>query len=134
MRFMMLMLPAGYADASPDHVPDMESIERMMVYNKSLHQAGVLLALDGLHPAASGARVTTVHGKPKVTDGPFAEAKEAIGGYWIIDVGSRDEAIAWASRCPLSPGDTLEIRQVFELTDFPSDVQRAVTDTRAYAQ
>jgi hypothetical protein len=134
MRFMMLMLPAGYAGASPDHVPDMESIERMMVYNKSLHQAGVLLALDGLHPASSGARVTTVHGKPKVTDGPFAEAKEAIGGYWIIDVGSRDEAIAWASRCPLSPGDTLEIRQVFELTDFPSDVQKAVTDARACAQ
>jgi hypothetical protein len=134
MRFMMLMLPAGYASASPDHVPDLESIERMMVYNKSLHQAGVLLALDGLHPASSGARVTTVHGKPKVTDGPFAEAKEVIGGYWIIDVGSRDEAIAWASRCPLAPGDTLEIRQVFELTDFPSDVQRAVTDVRASAQ
>jgi hypothetical protein len=70
----------------------------------------------------------------KVSDGPFTEAKEAIGGYWILDVSSRDEAIAWASRCPLPPGDTLEIRQVFELTDFPPDVQKAVNDMHATAQ
>jgi hypothetical protein len=128
MRFMMLMLPAGYASASPDHRPDLKAIETMMVYNKSLQQAGVLLALDGLHPVASGARVTTVDGKVKVTDGPFAEAREVVGGYWMIDVGSREEAVAWASRCPLSPGDTLEIRQVFEMSDFPQNVQKTVDD------
>jgi hypothetical protein len=134
MRFMMLILPAGYASAAPDHRPDLKSIETMMSYNKSLCEAGVLLALDGLRPASTGARITTVEGKVKVSDGPFTEAKEAIGGYWIIDVSSRDEAIAWASRCPLPPGDTLEIRQVFELTDFPPDVQKTVNDMHATAQ
>ena len=125
MRFMMLMLPASYANASPDQRPYPEAVKKMMVYNKSLQEAGVLLALDGLHPSSSGARVTTANGKPKVTDGPFAEVKEVVGGYWMIDVSSRDEAIAWASRCPLAPGDTIEIRQVFEMADFPADVQRA---------
>lgn len=125
MRFMMLMLPASYASASPDQRPCPEAVKKMMTYNKSLQQAGVLLALDGLHPASSGARVTTVDGKAKVIDGPFAEAKEIVGGYWMIDVSSRDEAIAWASRCPLAPGDTIEIRQVFEMADFPADAQKA---------
>jgi hypothetical protein len=126
MRFMMIMLPAGYASASPDFRPDLAAIEKMRVYNKSLQDAGILLALDGLHPASSGARVTTVDGKVKVTDGPFAEVKEVIGGYWMIDVSSREEAIAWASRCPLPPGDTIEVRRVFEMSDFSSDVQEAV--------
>lgn len=125
MRFMMLMLPAGYAKAAPDTRPDPDAVAKMMVYNKSLQQAGVLLALDGLHPASSGVRVTTVNGKVKVNDGPFAEAKEVVGGYWMIDVGSREEAVAWASRCPLAPGDTIEIRQVFEMADFPPEVQKA---------
>jgi hypothetical protein len=125
MRFMMLMLPDSYASAPPDQRPYPEAVKKMMVYNKSLQEAGVLLALDGLHPASSGARVTTVNGKPKVTDGPFAEVKEVVGGYWMIDVSSRDEAVAWASRCPLAPGDTIEIRQVFEMADFPADVQKA---------
>jgi hypothetical protein len=131
MRFMMLMLPAGDANAAPDHRPDLKSIQTMMAYNKLLCEAGVLLALDGLHPGSTGARVTTNEGKVKVSDGPFAEAKEVLGGYWIIDVSSRDEAIAWASRCPLPPGDTIEIRQVFEMTDFPPDVQKAVADMHA---
>jgi hypothetical protein len=126
MRFMMIMFPAGYANESPDFRPDLASIEKMRVYNKSLQEAGILLALDGLHPQSSGVRITTVDGKAKVTDGPFAEAKEVIGGYWMIDVGSRDEAIAWASRCPLNPGDTIELRRVFEITDFPQPVQEAV--------
>jgi hypothetical protein len=128
MRFMMIMLPAGYASAPAGQRPELKAIEKMMGYNMSLQQAGVLLALDGLHPASTGARVTTVDGKVKVTDGPFAEAKEAIGGYWVLDVGSRAEAIAWASRCPLEPGDTIEVRQVFEMTDFPPDVRKAVAD------
>ncbi|GGA47995.1 YciI family protein [Dyella nitratireducens] len=125
MRFMMLMLPAGQCDAAPDAKPSAEAVEKMMRFNKSLQEAGVLLALDGLHPPSAGVRVSAVNGKPKIVDGPFAEAKEVVGGYWMIDVGSRDEAIAWASRCPLGPGDTIEIRQVFEMADFPPDVRKA---------
>jgi hypothetical protein len=125
MRFMMLMLPGNYADAAPDARPSAESIERMMKFNHSLQKAGVLLALDGLHPPSAGVRVSEANGKVTVTDGPFGEAREVVGGYWIIDVGSRDEAVAWATRCPLSPGDTIEVRQVFEMTDFPEDVQKS---------
>ena len=72
----------------------------MMKYNEALQKAGVLLALDGLHPPSMGARVSFPGGKPKVTDGPFAEAKEVLGGYWMIQVKSKEEAIEWASRCP----------------------------------
>lgn len=125
MRFMMLMLPAGHCDAAPDARPSAEAVEKMMRFNKSLQEAGVLLALDGLHPPSAGVRVSSVDGKPKVVDGPFAESKEVVGGYWIVDVVSRAEAVAWASRCPLSPGDTIEIRQVFEMTEFPADVRKS---------
>lgn len=125
MRFMLLMLPAGHCDAAPDAVPSAEAVEKMMRFNKSLQEAGVLLALDGLHPPSAGARVSLVDGKVRVADGPFAETKEVVGGYWMIDVSSRDEAVAWASRCPLAPGDTIEVRQVFEMADFPADVQKA---------
>jgi hypothetical protein len=125
MRFMMLMLPAGQCDAAPDARPSAEAVEKMMRFNKSLQEAGVLLALDGLHPPSAGVRVSLVNGKVKVADGPFAETREVIGGYWMIDVSSREEAVAWASRCPLAPGDTIEVRQVFEMADFPPDVQKA---------
>src|SRR5689334_3582780 len=96
MRFMMLMIPKGYENAAPGTLPDPKAVEAMMKYNESLHKAGVLLALDGLHPPSVGARVSFANGKAKVTDGPFAEAKEVVGGYWIIQVGSREEAIEWA--------------------------------------
>lgn len=125
MRFMMLMLPAGQCTAAPDARPSAEAVAKMMRFNKSLQEAGVLLALNGLHPPSAGVRVSLEQGKLKVADGPFAETKEVIGGYWMIDVSSRDEAVAWASRCPLSPGDTIEIRQVFEMADFPAEVQKA---------
>jgi hypothetical protein len=125
MRFMMLMLPADQLDAAPDARPSAAAVEKMMRFNRSLQEAGVLLALDGLHPPSSGARVTTENGRVKVTDGPFAETREVVGGYWMIDVTSREEAVAWASRCPLAPGDTIEVRQVFEMADFPLDVQQA---------
>src|SRR6266513_1952528 len=92
---------------------------------EALKEAGVLITLDGLHPPSAGARVSFATGKPVVTDGPFAEAKEVLGGYWMIDVASRDEAIAWASRCPASPNEVIEIRQVQEMADFPDDVQAA---------
>ena len=125
MRFMMLMIPGGYESAAPGTTPDAARVAEMMKYNESLQQAGVLLALDGLHPPSVGARVTFRGGKPKVVDGPFAEAKEVLGGYWMIDVKSKEEAVAWASRCPASENETIEIRQVQEMADFPADVQKA---------
>ena len=125
MRFMMLMIPKGYESAAPGEMPDAKAVAAMMKYNESLQKAGVLLALDGLHPPSMGARVSFSGGKPKVTDGPFAEAKEVLGGYWMIQVKSKDEAIAWASRCPASENEVIEIRQVQEMSDFPADVQKA---------
>jgi hypothetical protein len=124
MRFMMLMIPKGYETAAPGTMPDAKAVAAMMQYNESLQKAGVLLALDGLHPPSMGARVSFHGGKPKITDGPFSEAKEVLGGYWMIQVGSRDEAIAWAARCPASDNEVIEVRQVQELQDFPADVQK----------
>jgi hypothetical protein len=129
MRFMMLMIPKGYENAEPGAMPDAKHVEAMMKYNESLQKAGVLLALDGLHPPSAGARVTFEGGKPKVTDGPFAEAKEVLGGYWMIQVKSKDEAIAWASRCPAAGNEIIEVRQVQEMSDFPSDIQAIVKDS-----
>ncbi len=124
MRFMMLMIPKGYESAAPGTLPDAASVAAMMKYNQALHNAGVLLALDGLHPPSMGARVSFAGGKPSVQDGPFAEAKEVLGGYWLIQVRSREEAIEWASRCPAGANEVIEVRQVQELSDFPADVQR----------
>ncbi len=125
MRFMLLMIPKGYESAEPGAMPDAAAVAAMMEYNEALQKAGVLLALEGLHPPSMGARVSFAGGKPSVTDGPFAEAKEVLGGYWMIEVGSREEAIAWASRCPAGENEVIEIRQVQEMSDFPADVQEA---------
>ncbi len=125
MRFMMLMIPQGYESATPETVPDADAVAAMMTYNESLQKAGVLLALDGLHPPVAGARVSFQTGKPVVTDGPFTETKETVGGYWIIQVKSKEEAIEWAKRCPGGVNETIEVRQIFEMTDFPEDVQKA---------
>jgi hypothetical protein len=125
MRFMMLMIPLGYETASPDVQLDPERVAAMMKYNEALQAAGVLITLDGLHPPSMGARVSFATGKPVVTDGPFTESKEVLGGYWMIDVASRDEAIAWASRCPASENEIIEVRQVQEMADFSEEVQEA---------
>jgi hypothetical protein len=125
MRFMMLMIPRGYETAAPGTMPPVEAVAAMMKYNEALKDAGVLITLDGLHPPSMGARVSFATGKPVVTDGPFAEAKEVLGGYWMIEVDSREEAIAWAKRCPASNNEIIEIRQVQEMADFPADVQEA---------
>ena len=125
MRFMMLMIPKGYETAEPGKMPDAKAVAAMIKYNESLQKAGVLLALDGLHPPSMGARVSFASGKPVVTDGPFSESKEVIGGYWMIQVKSREEAIEWASRCPGSENEMIEVRQVQEFGDFPADVQEA---------
>lgn len=126
MRFMMLMIPLGYEAAPPDVQLDPAAAAVMMKYNEALQQAGVLITLEGLHPPSTGARVSFANGKPLVTDGPFAEAKEVLGGFWMIDVASRDEAIAWACRCPAGPNEIIEIRQVQEMADFSPEVQQAL--------
>jgi hypothetical protein len=127
MRFIMLMIPKGYDKAVPGTMPDADAVAAMMKYNESLQKAGILLALDGLHPPSMGARVSFSGGKPKVTDGPFIEAKEVVGGYWMIQVKSKEEAIEWASRCPASDNEVIEIRQVQEFSEFPADVQEAAS-------
>jgi hypothetical protein len=125
MRFMMLMIPKGYAEAAPGAMPDPDAVAAMMKYNEALQKAGVLLALDGLHPPSMGARVSFPDGKPVVSEAPFAGVGEVLGGYWMIEVKSKQEAIDWAKRCPASPNETIEIRQVQEFEDFPADVQKA---------
>jgi hypothetical protein len=126
MRFMLLMIPKGYESAEPGTMPDPAAVGAMMKYNESLQKAGVLLALDGLHPPSMGARVSFAGGQPIVVDGPFAEAKEVLGGYWMIQVKSREEAIAWATRCPASANEVIEVRQVQEMADFPPEVQEVL--------
>ncbi len=125
MRFMMLVIPKDYEKAPPGTVPDAKAVEAMMKYNESLHNAGVLLTLDGLHPLSMGARVSFSGGKPTVTSGTSIETAEVLGGYWMIDVKSKEEAVAWASRAPMSDNEIIEIRQVQEMSDFPPDVQKA---------
>jgi hypothetical protein len=127
MRFMLLVIPKGYETAAPGTAPDAEAVARMMKFNESLQKAGVLLALDGLHPPSMGARVTFQGGKPRVQDGPFTEAKEVLGGYWMIQVRSKEEAVEWATRCPMADNEIIEVRQVQEMSDFPEDVQKAAS-------
>ncbi len=127
MRFMMLMIPKGYETAGPEIDLDPKRVEEMMAYNEELRKAGVLLSLDGLHPPSTGARVSFAGGKATVTDGPFTEAKEVLGGYWMIQVASRDEAIAWAKRCPASDNEVIEIRRVQEMSDFSEEVQQVAS-------
>ncbi|HXO18837.1 MAG TPA: YciI family protein [Thermoanaerobaculia bacterium] len=121
MRFMVLMIP-GNKNVETGAMPDDKTIAAMMKFNEELSKAGVLLALDGLHPTSKGARVRFAGGKRTVTDGPFTEAREVIGGFWLWQVKSKEEAIEWASRCPAEEGDVLEIRQVYEASDFGPEV------------
>jgi hypothetical protein len=137
----MFMIPRVYQPDTPPgqraedgFTPPAEAVARMMKFNEGLTKAGALIALDGLHPSSKGARVTFAHGKPTVTDGPFTEAKEVVGGYWIIQAKSKEEAVGWAKRCPAADGDVIEIRQVFEMSDFPPDVQKAAENPAIRAQ
>ncbi len=130
MRFMMIMMPKGYEKAAPGTMPDPKAVAKMMKYNEELQKAGVLLELNGLHPPSAGARVSFAGGVPKVTDGPFAESKEVIGGYWMIQARSREEAIEWAKRCPASENETIEIRQVHEISEFPQEAEESAKSLR----
>ena len=130
MRFMMIV--KGNRDSEAGIMPAEELIAAMTGYNEELAKAGVLVDLSGLQPTSKGAKVKFSGGKTTVIDGPFAEAKEVIAGYWIINVKSREEAIAWAKRIPPDPTTPngegeIEIRQFYELEDFcPSEaVERA---------
>ena len=125
MRFMMLVIPKGYESAKPGMFPDAGLVEKMTRYNEALTRADVLLTLDGLHPPSAGARVSFSGGKPSAKDGPFAEAKECVGGYWMIQVKSKAEAVEWAKRAPMPDGDVIEVRQVQEMADFPPEVRKA---------
>ncbi len=122
MRFMVMMIPGATKRIEGGALPDPKLIEAMMTYNAELGKAGILLALDGLQPTSKGARLTFKGGKATIKDGPFAEAREVIGGYWMWQVRSKEEAIEWAKRCPAEDGDTLELRQVFEMADFGPEV------------
>src|ERR1700678_228484 len=128
MRFMMIMFPKGYENAKPGTVPDLKAMEVMGKYNEQLQKAGVLLALDGLTPPSMGARVTFKAGKSKVTDGPFPEAKEVVGGYWVIQVKSREEALQWASRIPGKDIEMVEVRRFFEMSDFGAAAQENIEE------
>jgi hypothetical protein len=124
MRFMMLMIPKGYESAPAGAMPDTETMAPMMRYNRELKEAGVLLAVDGLHPPSMGVRVSFSGKKAILIDGPFAEAKEVLGGYWIVQVKSKEEAVEWAKRCPAGDGNVIEVRQVQEISDFSPEVQK----------
>jgi hypothetical protein len=122
-RFMLFVMHD--ADAPPGGPPPLELVEKMNVFNEEMVRAGVLLAGDGLMPPSEGARVVFGGGeRPSVVDGPFAEAKEVVGGYWIIQARSREEAIEWASRAPL-PDGTIEIRRIGEAEDYPEEIAAA---------
>lgn len=127
MRFMMLMYPARKSEEGV--LPTLEEMTTMREFNKEMCDAGILLSLDGLHPTSKGTRVTFAGGKAKITDGPFTETKEVLGGYWMIEVNSKEEAVAWAARCPIDdPEVMIEVRKVFEITDFPQDIQDAAKE------
>ena len=123
MRFMVIVKASKDSEAGV--MPSTELLTAMGKFNEELVKAGMMEAGEGLHPSSKGARVSFAGATPMVTDGPFTEAKEVLGGYWMIDVKSRDEAIAWAKRCPASDHEIIEIRQVQEMSDFPADIQAA---------
>jgi hypothetical protein len=121
MQFLLLMIPAVYQPGSnvePNFVPELDKMEAMGRFNEEFGRAVKILSLNGLKPQSTGARVSFGHGKPVVTDGPFIESKEVLGGYWHVEANSKEELVEWMQRCPAEPGDVIEIRQVFDLSDF----------------
>ena len=116
MRFMIIVRATPESEAGI--MPKPEVFEAMGRFNEELINAGVLLAGEGLHPSSEGALVTSSGGEITVTDGPFAESKELIAGFWIITAKSKDEALEWVKRIPFDDGETIELRRVFEAADF----------------
>ncbi len=120
MRFMMLVKASK--DSEAGKLPTKELLAAMGAFNEGMATAGVMLAGEGLHPSSKGTRITYTAGKRLMTDGPFAETKELLAGFWMIRVKSKAEALEWASRIPFTDGEVVEVRQVFEASDFPTDV------------
>ncbi|MEJ2887263.1 YciI family protein [Actinomycetospora aeridis] len=132
MRYMLIMsAPESMAVEGPDAPPAEGIFEAMGRYNTDLVDAGVLLAAEGLTPSADGFVVTHDGESPTVTDGPFAEAKELVAGFWMIEVASREEAVQWARRCPIGPGVRLEVRRIAELADLEGVAPADVLDAEA---
>jgi hypothetical protein len=124
MRFMVLVNPGNKKGYEAGQMPDQELLANMSKFNEELGKAGVLLSGEGLQPSSKGARVHFPgNGKKSVTHGPFTETRELIGGFWIWQVKSKEEALEWAKRAPMEDGATLELRQVFELSDFGPEVE-----------
>jgi len=120
MRFMVLV--PGNAESEAGAMPSTELLAEMTKYNEELAQAGVMLAADGLQPTSKGAKVRFSGRERTVIDGPFTEAKEIVGGYWIWECGSREEAIEWLKRAPFDGGVEIELRQIFETDDFGDEL------------
>ena len=119
MKYMLIMQVEPEAAARAAETMDMDEMFAIMgAYNDALQKAGVFLAAEGLSDPSEGFRVDFTTKPPVVTAGPFAEATEVFNGYWILEVGSREEAEMWATRCPLGPGAALEVRRVNDLSDF----------------
>lgn len=116
MRFMVIV--KATADSEAGVMPKPEEFEAMGKYNEELINAGILLSAEGLHPSSKGARITFNGDKKTMQDGPFAESKELIAGFWVITAKSHEEAMAWAWRIPFRDGETVEVRRVFEAADF----------------
>jgi hypothetical protein len=135
MRFMIFVKASQDSEAGVP--PSQELVTAMMKFNEDMAKAGVLLAGDGLHPSSKGARVKFSGGKRTVIDGPFAETKELIAGFWMIDVRSMEEAIEWVRRVPDPMGDgeeaEIEIRQVIEIEEFPEETVTPETAARERA-
>jgi len=119
MRFMVLVKADKNSEAGV--LPSKELLAAMGQLNEEMAKAGVLLAGEGLQPSSKGARVSFSGRKRLVTNGPFAETKELIAGFWMIQVKSKDEAIEWVKRVPFADGEVVEVRQVFEASDFPPE-------------
>ena len=116
MRFVILV--KANKDSEAGVMPTSQELTAMGNYNEQLVKAGIMLAGEGLHPSSKGIRVRFGGGKPTTIDGPFAETKELVAGFWIWQVRSREEALEWIKRAPFSRGEEVEIRQIFELEDF----------------
>ncbi len=120
MRFMVIVKASERSEAG--ELPGPELLARMGAFNEELVKAGIMLAADGLHPSSKGARISFAGPKPVVTDGPFSETKELVGGFWIVQARSKEEIVAWMSRAPFQDGEEIEIREIFEPEDFGAAV------------
>ncbi|HEY8309127.1 MAG TPA: YciI family protein [Gemmatimonadaceae bacterium] len=122
---MMMVFPRANDSAAPDALSSAEAVAKMMQYNTALQKAGVMLALDGLLPPSTGARISYTGGKATVIHGPYEDTRDVVDRYWIIQARSREEAIEWARRAPMPDNAIMEVRQLQDAPDSPTDVQHA---------